>query len=457
MANGETLSKPTAHIDRNQIVDVGGGFFVSEVSGVVYETTKETVEPDAGKRTVTTKLWARWGSDNNYPQKLIDTVMADPAATELETMQALHYGLGTFFYKKKVDAKGNEIIEFVPDEKVPEEILEFLWVNDWPNFNQGCIADYEWWHAFYVQYIKNGMGKISQIKWQRMKDCRPELRDPKTGKINSIFLSGMWPNPIEGEWAQVPTFDPRDLTSSSGMYMHRLVSIDKDYFPQPSWHGINRWLHLASKIPRWILANIDNSINFKWHVKIPLKYFLDRCPIENYKSEAEQRAAIAELEAETYKKIDSYLAGEKNVHKAFYSKFSVDDNGKPLPGWEIISLDNKIQDKVWLEAYGTASMAITSGFGLSPSISGKVLPNGLGSGSGSDLREQFNFQMQVKTARSRQTTLEPWEIIKRINKWPKDLHMGYRNVILESTDKNPTGFTKQKEEAPTSEKEPMTT
>jgi hypothetical protein len=434
-----------------QLRDIGGGFYMSEVSGGVYETTKETVEPDAGKRNVGPKPWARWGPDNNYPQRLIDAVMADPAATELSTPQSLHYGLGCYFFRKKVDEKGNERIEYVPDEQVPAEIEDFLWMNDWANFIQGVIADFEWWHAYYSQYVRNGLGKVAKIKWHRMKDCRPELRNRTTGSIDNIYLSGMWPNPVEGEFIKVPTFDPRSESMAGGMYKHQLVSIDKDYFPQPGWHGINRWLHLASKIPRWILANIDNSINIKYHVKIPFKYFQDRCPVENYKNEAEQRVAIAELEQDTYKKIDGYLAGEKNVHKAFYSKFTVDDNGKPTPGWEIIVIDNKIQDKVWLEAYGTASMAITSGFGLSPSISGKVLPNGLGSGSGSDLREQFNFQMQVKTARPRQTTLEPWEIIKRLNKWPKDLHMGYRNVILESTDKNPTGYTKQKEEAPTSQ------
>jgi len=449
------LSKPPNDITTVQMKDLGGGFYVSEVTGAVYETTKEAVEPDAGKRSISANPWARWGSDNNYPQKLIDAVMGGTAASEIETKQFLHYGLGPFFFRRKVDDKGKENIEFIAEESLPEEIQEFLWLNDWPNFMQGTVADFEWWHAYYVQYVKNGMGKIAQVKWHRMKDCRPELRDPKTGKINNVYISGMWPSPMDGEYAVVPTFDPRDAASDYGMYKHQLVSIDKDYFPQPAWHGISKWLYVASKIPRWILANIDNSINIKYHVKIPLGYFMQRCPLEAYKSEAEQKKAIAELEQETYKKIDGYLAGEKNVHKAFYSKVAVDDSGKALPGWEIVVLDNKIQDEAWLRAYGTAEMAITSGLGLSPSISGKVLPNGLGTGSGSDLREQFNFQMQVKTAMPRQTTLEPWEFIKRINKWPKDIHMGYRNVILESTDKNPTGFTKQNEQAPTSKKDEM--
>lgn len=426
------------------------GFHISSSTGTLYETSKKAIEPDAGQREVGSGVpWARWGSNNNYAQELIDAVAADPAAALLEKRRAMHWGRGLMFYKKSFDAKGNEQIEFVPDEKVPQEILDFMWLNDWQNQVQGFIGDFEWWQAFYVEYVPSNAGKIIEVKWQRMKDVRPEKRDPKTGKINQYYLSGMWPDPNKDEYAKVPAFDR--LKGGYGMYKHQLVSIDKDYFPQPAWHGIKRWLHIAGKIPRWILANIDNSLNIKYHVKIPLDYILKMCPQESYKTDQEWKKAIQDFESALYTKIDSYLAGEQNVHKAFYSKVAVDDAGKPLPGWEILAIENNIQHEAWLRAYGTAAMAITSGIGLSPSIGGQILPNGLGSGSGSDLREQFNFYMQVMTAQPRQTTLEPWEVIKRINNWPKDLHMGYRDVVLQSTDQNKSGFATQNEQSPTND------
>lgn len=437
---------------KRSITPLGGGMYISQMSGAIYETSKKEVEPEAGQRTNTSgKPWARWGSRNNYPQQLIDAVMADPAAALLEKRRAMHWGRGLMFCKKTIDEKGNEHIEYVPDEKVPQEILDFMWVNDWQNFQQGVIGDFEWWHAFYVQYIPNNAGKIAQVKWQRMKDVRAALRNTETGKIDKYFLSGMWPEPQDGEYAEVPAFDR--LTGKYGLYKHELMSIDKDYYPQPAWHGISRWLYVAGKIPRWILANIDNSINLKYHVKIPLKYILDMCPEERYPTAQEWQKAIQDFEAELYKKIDTYLAGETNVHKAFYSKVAVDDQGKALPGWEIVVLENNIKDEAWLRAYGTAAMAITSGIGLSPSIGGQVLPNGLGSGSGSDLREQFNFYMQVMTAQPRQTTLEPWEVIKRINGWPKDLHLTYRDVVLQSIDQNKSGYATQNEQDPTTAKQ----
>lgn len=422
--------------------------YYSSASGGIYETTKLEVEPDARLQIAATgKPWARWGEDNNYPQRLIDAVMADPSATLLEKRIAMHWGLGFMFYTKRVE-KDKEIITPIDTEYPNAEIEDFFFENDLENTVQGFISDFEWWHCYAAYYQTNPFGQVLALDWKRMKDVRSELRDPKTGKINNYYLSGMWPYPQPGFYSKVPAFDRK--ANASGLYKHQWVSIDKDYNPQPAWHGITRWLHIASKIPRWILANIDNSINLKYHVKIPLEFFLKRHPVEMYKTAEERNAAIEADQEDRFNKMDEFLAGEKNVHKAFYSLVAIDDQGNPLPGWEIIPVPNEIKDGAWLSAYGVASMAITSGNGLSPSIGGQVLPNGLGSGSGSDLREQFNFYMQVMTALPRQTSLEWYKIVKKRNNWPKDIYLGYRDVILQSTDQSKSGFAKPTENAPTS-------
>jgi hypothetical protein len=435
---------------KHQLMKLETGVFYSSLSGGVYETSKQEIEPEAtsSATAAASKPYARWGSDNNYPQRLIDAVMADPVAALMEKRRAFHWGSGLMFYRKKVDGT-KMVIEPIPDENIPAEIDDFFFLNDFANLQQGIIGDFEWWHPYCVEYITQNDGKVKQIKWQRQKDVRSELRDKATGDINGFYLSGKWPNAQDQEIRRVNAF--RKAANVSGIYRHQLVSIDKDYNPQPAWHSITRWLHIAGKIPRWILANIDNSMNLKYHVQIPIEYFMKRHPLEAYKTTEERNAAIQADQQETFRSMDDYLSGEKNVHKAFYSFVAINDQGNEIPGWKITPLENKIQDEAWLRAYGTASMAMISGIGLSPSIAGSILPNGLGSGSGSDLREQFNFYMQVMTAQPRQTTLEPWEIIKRRNGWPKDIHLGYRDVILQSTDQNKSGFAKQGEDSPTTD------
>lgn len=317
----------------------------------------------------------------------------------------------------------------------------------------GIISDCEWWHSYCVQYICDNSGKVLQVKWQRRKNVRAELRDPNDGEIKNYYLSGYFGTgavQLGNNVAKVPAFDPEGNTS--GIYAHDIVSIDKDYNPDPAWHGISRWLHIASKIPRWILANIDNSMNLKYHIKIPFDYFLKRSPEEAYPTKEERAQAIKKDQEQVFLQMDDYLAGEKNVHKAFYSMVTVLEDGKPAPGWEIIPIENKIEHEAWLRAYGTAAMAMISGIGLSPSIAGTILPNGLGSGSGSDLREQFNYYIQVMTCIPRMNTLEPFEFIKQKNGWPEDLCMGYKDVILQSTDQNKSGYAQTKEQSPTSDK-----
>lgn len=419
-------------------------------TGGVYETTKGEVEPDTKNTNVVSgKPYARWGADNDYPQRLINAVKSDPIAALIQKKIAFHYGRGLMFYKKEVDDKGNEKIIMVPDSEVPQNVKDFMDLNEWPTLQESIITDFEWWEMYHVQYILRGNGEVAEVKWQRTKDVRPELRDPATGKIKNYYLSGYWPNPPQNYYITVPAFER--LGNVSGIYKHGSVSVDKDYFNDPAWHGITRWLYIASKIPRWILANIDNSMNLKYHVEIPFKYFEDRCPMESYPTKPDREKAIQDLINTTFQNMDKYLAGEANVHKAFYSFITLMEDGKPAPGWKITVLDNKVQDEAWLRAYGTAAIAMISGIGLSPSIAGSILPNGLGQGSGSDLREQFNFYIQVMTTRPREKTLEPWYICKKRNKWPEWLHLGYRDIVLQSTDENKSGFKQQNEQAPTND------
>jgi hypothetical protein len=466
MTDNGTIEKEKAGDQSSAIKYLGSSLWFGERSGGIYETTKKEVEPDSQVQvgSITGKPWAYWGHDNNYPQRLINAVKSDPVAGLLEKKAAFHYGKGLMFYNQDVDEEGNEKITIVPNKQVPKEILDFMKKNKWKKFMEGCIADYEWWHMYYVQYIFSNDGKVVQIKWQRAKDIRPKKRNPDTGEIDSYFLSGFWPLPIQTDkdwqYAEIPAIDIIDDTSNkSGIYCHSSISIDKDYFNDPAWHGITRWLYIASKIPRWVLANIDNSMNLKYHVEIPYKYFLDRCPEDStaYKTDADRQQAITDLIEKTFKKMDQMLAGEKNVHKAFYSFINLLEDGQPAPGWKINVLENNVKSEEWLRAYGTAAIAMISGIGLSPSIAGSILPNGLGQGSGSDLREQFNFYIQVMTTRPREITLEPWEFIKMRNGWPDDLHVGYRDIVLQSVDQNKSGNAVQNEQSPTSDKQQSNT
>lgn len=441
-----------------QLVEIEQGVHFAAASGSILETTKYQIEPDTdpiNSASSTAYPWAYWGSDNNYPQRIIDENTEESAsAGALRFKRNAHYGGGLYFYKEEIDAKGNRVKKEILEHELPAEINKFWFENDIENFQQGIIADFEWWNSYHVQYIPNEpKTKIVGVSWKRTRDARSEKRNKKTGKIDNFYLSAMWPEPKKEEYAKVPAFNKLDpFSKPNAIYKHCLVSIDKDYYIKPEWQSNVAWLNLAKRIPVWILANIENSVNIKYHIKIPQTYFEKLYPRDRYGSDEAWMKAMNDAEVEIKKKIDQLLSGEKNVSKIFYSKIAVDGEGKPIPGWEILELKNEIKDGAWLNAYGTAAAAICTAHGVPPSLAGLILATGLGTGSASDVREQFNYYMQLNTVLGRQTTLEWWKFVKRFNKWPADIHLGYREVILQSLDQNKSGFAQQNEPSPTSSK-----
>jgi hypothetical protein len=438
------------------VIEFQKGISFGKKSGSIIEVTKRAVEPDAiAPRSTAANKWAVWGSDNNRAQKIIDENMQDGAsAGALRFKIWAHYGAGIQFHKLRIE-KDREIIEPVRLEDLPAEMEDFFFINDLENLQQSIISDFEWWSFYYLQYIPNkSKNKILKVNWQRAKDVRAGLRDINDGAIKSYFLSADWPHPITGKFAQAPAFDKfNPFGKSNAIYRHGLPSIDKDYYPTPYWQSNLKWLAVAQKIPEWINANIENSVNIKYHIIIPEEYFIALYPEENYDSKQECQEARIEAEETLKISMDDLLSGQKNVSKTFYSKIAVDENGEKLPGWEIHPISNDVKDGAWLNAYGTASAAQGTAHGVNPSLMGLILSNGLGTGSSSDVREQFNYYLQLNTVIPRQTTLEWFNLVKRYNKWPRDIHMGYKNIILQTMDQNKSGYAIQNEAKPTTAKE----
>lgn len=435
--------------------------YFGATSGAVIQIEKEVTEPDAGSTMPASSgnPWASWGADNDRPQKIIDENMADPAsAGSLRFKINAHFGGGLIWFTK--EKKGDkDIIQTIPEEelhlKFPEvglEIEDFAFYNDLQNLQQRIITDFEWWSFYHLQYIPNRAGnRIIFVDWKRTRDIRPEKRDKILGTIRNFYLSGHWPMPKKDKRVKVPALDIRDPFKRPAIYRHQLPSVDRDYYPMAYWQSNLAWLSVAKRIPKWIASNIHNSINIKYHIKIPEKYFTSLHPRDRYDSDELWEAALLQEQKDFFDKMDKFLAGEDQAMKTFYSKFAIDESGNQIPGFEIMAVENEMKDEAWLNAYGSAAAAICTAHGVPPSLAGLILSNGLGTGSASDTREQFNYYMQLNTVIGRQTTLEWFYFVKRFNKWPNELHLGYKEIVLQTIDKNKSGVDKTAKPNPTTD------
>jgi hypothetical protein len=441
---------------RDSITEIQKGISFGMASGAIIEITKRDIEPDALSKQQTSAVpWAIWGKDNNYPQRVIDENMQDTtSASALDFKTKAHYGKGLYIYQESVTPDGVEKKTPRLLKDCPADMQEFFWRNNIASFQLGLVQDYEWWNFLYVQYIINAScTKILGVKWQRTKDVRSGKRNVVSGEVPSYYLSALWPKPMESHYIELPAFIPWNELSETvpnGLYKHQLPSIDKDYYPTAKWQSNHRWLSVSRKISQWINANIDNSVNIKYHVEIPEQYFIDLYPEKNYESQTACTAARVQAEKSLKEEIDKCLAGAENAQKIFYTKFAVDANGEPRPGWKINVLPNEIKDAAWLSADATAASRILSAHGVDPTLSGLRTGNSLQVGSGSDMREKFNFYLQLHTTIGRQVTTEWFDFVSRVNGWPPDIKIGFRDVYLDTLNNAKTGVQVQNEPSPTS-------
>ena len=438
----------------NSLVHIDQTVSFGRASGAVIEITKKATEPDAMAKSKASALpYAIWGPDNDQPQRIIDQNMQETtSAGALKFKIAAHFGKGLYWYRESI-SNGKEIRTPMMLKELPAEMQEFCHNNDLQNFQYGIVSNYEWHEFFPIQYICNAAyNKIMWVSQKRTKDIRIGKRNARTGEIPNFYLSALWPKPKEEQVAVIPAFDKNfPFEVANGIYKHGWPSVDKDYYPTPYWQSNLEWVRVAMKIPRWISSNIDNSVNIKYHVEIPEQYFIDLYPDKMFpESKTACREARKQAEIDIKAEIDKCLAGADNAQKIFYTKFATDPTtNQPRPGWKINVLNNEMQDGAWLNADATAAARISSAHSVNPSLTALVTGSTLNVGSGSDTREKFNVHMQLHTVLPRQKTLEWYDIVQRANKWPDDIKLGYRDLILDTLDNNKKGVEVEHEPTPT--------
>ncbi|WP_373399693.1 hypothetical protein V8V91_08550 [Algoriphagus halophilus] len=372
-----------------------------------------------------------------------------------------HYGKGIYIFKNEVtgDGKENKVPLSLNDEAY-KPIKDFFILSDIENLQQGIISDFEWWNWCVVELIPNAAN--NQILYANRIptiNARMGLQDKQSGKIKEIYVSGEFggkKEPVKTD--SIPIIDRRkiflDKPFAGGKTVHvaKQSSIDRQYYPLPAWQSNNKFLNLSLEISTWILSNINNSINIKYHITYPSSYFEKICPRANYNLEEDWIAAIKAEKASLFAAIDEVLSGSANVGKYFHSAFDVDPRYPDRKlGFEIKVIDIQTNHEAYLPAFDTSAAAIANAHNAPLDLVGLSLSKGFGGGSGSNIRESFNFYMQLHTEVPRQTTLEWLYLVKKINGWPEEVEFGYRNIVFQSVNENKSGYAVENESTPTTD------
>lgn len=393
------------------------------------------------------KLWASWGQKNDLPYVLMSLVYNNNLLPgSLDTKDQITIGDKIIFYYERFE-----------DGKIIPTPFEDIELSDWleeigtNEYLEEAAIDYNWFaNAFAELAYGNQRGskanKIVSIKNIEAVDCRAEIMDPKR-LISLHYGIADWKNNPK-DVKVVDAFDPSKDKQANKFIIHcKKKTPGQPYYPMPSYIGAQHWIRHANKIPIWKSANMDNAINIKYHVQIPERYFLNLYPDAQGYTKKDRQKKYEEKCAE----IGEYLAGVENVSKAFFTQFAVDPvSGKELPGWKIEPIKNEINHEAYSKDFEDSNSAILSGVGVSPSLSGVMMPGKMGAGSGADIRLSYEFHSKVKTRYPRRILLKPIELAMKINGLDKrkvdgqlrKVKVGIQDMEFTTLDKNPTGSQK---------------
>jgi hypothetical protein len=174
----------------------------------------------------------------------------------------------------------------------------------------------------------------------------------------------------------------------------------------------------------------ENQITFKWHIKILYAYWEKRYPEQNFKTIEERQKKIQEEMDE----IEKNLTDTENAHKALFSMFEINPNGRAEEQWEIENLADKNKPTENLVTSAAANSEICFALMINPNVFGAGMPGGTYAGNqgGSNIREAFLVNIALAWL-DRQNILDPLELMLEFN-GIKDVELRFRNTILTTLD-----------------------
>ena len=386
------------------------------------------------------KPYSFWGADNKRPHTIINAVSKNVvAASALQWLVDAFYGGGLVTYKRDI-VDGKESLNRVDFP----EFEQFKIDNIFDSVVEAALTDQVYFKMPVLEfYLGRGKyaKKIVQVNALDAASCRWGKMDAKKRVVSGMYYSAQFPDPLSYEIDSTFVYDRLNPYANLKFVLPpSYMGPGRFVYPWAPWHSIvdSGWLDISNNIPTVKANLLKNNMSIKYHIKIPKTYWSDKYKNWDKQTPDEQRK-LRQTEMEN---MNSFLTGKENVMKAFFSHYTVGRDGKAMPGWEITKIDNAITDGTLSTDQSEANAMILFALNIDPTLKGAGLPNTKNSsGSGSDKREAKEiFISNLGLARRR--FLNWVYFIRDFNQWDASMEFGFRDTILTTLDKNPTGTQK---------------
>lgn len=437
-------------INDNSYLSGSGGLFMGFGLDTDYLVPTTTFRPISSGGEDTHMLSgneiASWGKDNLQPLHLLKLLSESNINPQL-LWTKVDFAAGERIFTYKEDLKqdpttGELVIHKIP-VKYPkiESFFKHIKVN---KLMRARATDYYFSGNVFSRLVlarnpdKYGIAHIDHVDNLM---ARAQAQNKTSRKIENFFICSDWLNPIydpkqpiKGNTRKYKAFNENDP-----LKYFRTIQHSKIYWPgqiyygiQP-WHSAANWIGFANKIPVWMDSNIKNSYNIKYHIEYPDNYFDYTKGWPDDKRKAERERVFDEM--------DKWLAGQKNTGKAFYSRRMRNPlDNKEYSEWKISPIKNDIKDDAFLNAYKASNSAMTSGWGIDPSLA-SIQRDGKFASSGSEMRISYQLHIALKVQAARSIMVEPLEIVRDVNGWDPEVKFGFINKNVVTLAESKGGMT----------------
>ena len=370
---------------------------------------------------------APWGADNLQPQKMLELVHNHHLKPQLITTGrdlVLGSRLGVF---ERSIVDGKERVEPVLDTEMEDwfESIQGDAALQSLAFNLETFANY---FSVFSLASKNYVEAIQSFDCTTVRALVTTKPKPDRYAFHHDFRN------FRADEAKIlPAYDPLNPSKFGEFVVQgRDWTPGQKYYDIPPYWGTRKWTEVSNKIPRFHSSGLDNGYNVKYHIKIPAGYF-------DQFGEADARK---KAELDLMANMNEMLAGVENTDKVFVSKYMTDTvTGKPLPGWEIVPIENKMSDDAYTAVNQQANIAHTSGHGIDPSLAGIDTGSKLG-GSGSEKRISYQLHIAMRTPQKRKILLQTFQAAHKIMGFNPKHRFGFVDVDITTIAENPKGQEK---------------
>lgn len=384
-----------------------------------------------------------WGPTNSMPDQRENLIANNNIVPQLlATKRNIILGGGLMAYRETFD-NGKRIIN---EQSMPPEFMDFLDANEvedefLPTQCNNLLIQ----GNFYTEFTRDGKDSLAGMKPQICRHVRAEKQD-QNGRIPSFFLYGHWGKITNEqklleikELERIPNYDKEGMQPKFMLHCADKM-LGGPYYYTPHWDGSQTWIKVANCIPEFHLGNLENGFNIRYLIKVPEDYFLRSLSQDKRKDDTKLKQHITEAKQTFKNKLNDFLAGAKNAGRGLIiTKHIYKHIQKEWPELEIVPLEVDLKDEAMLKLYESSNTANTSAHGTPPALAG--IATGAKLTSGSEIRNLYNFFQLSATTMPRRILLKPLRMSWKSMGLPMDIKLGFRNIMMETTDKNPNGIT----------------